>query len=317
MVEKVSFFQDLKSNLAWLFSMQDIDEHTVIKLFGLKICKKHKVKFDFKEVNEIGVTIEKRTPKLIVSLTTFPARINLVYKTISTLLQQTLKPDEVVLWLADEQFPNRELPKNLTHLQEFGLSIKWCEDIKSFKKLIPSLREFPEDIIVTVDDDNYYDKRVLEFLYNSYLKNPKNIHARQAFRVKSDNDFKLSINARNYVYDSTYLPSYLNEPVGCGGVLYPPHCLHLDVLNEEVFMEIIPTNDDIWFWAHALMNNTKIEVIKDNYKLKMFVIENSQEDSLWKRNMNNTTIGLNGNDAVNLMKDKYPEIKQNLESELV
>jgi len=33
--------------------------------------------------------------------------------------------------------------------------------------------------------------------------------------------------------------------------------------------------------------------------------------------MNNTTIGLNGNDAVNLMKDKYPEIKQNLESELV
>jgi len=254
MVEKVSFFQDLKSNLAWLFSMQDIDEHTVIKLFGLKICKKHKVKFDFKEVNEIGVTIEKRTPKLIVSLTTFPARINLVYKTISTLLQQTLKPDEVVLWLADEQFPNRELPKNLTHLQEFGLSIKWCEDIKSFKKLIPSLREFPEDIIVTVDDDNYYDKRVLEFLYNSYLKNPKNIHARQAFRVKSDNDFKLSINARNYVYDSTYLPSYLNEPVGCGGVLYPPHCLHLDVLNEEVFMEIIPTNDDIWFWAHALMN---------------------------------------------------------------
>ena len=53
------------------------------------------------------------------------------------LLQQTLKPDEVILWLSEEQFPNKQLPENLTRLQEFGLSIKWCkDDIKSFKKLI-------------------------------------------------------------------------------------------------------------------------------------------------------------------------------------
>lgn len=310
--EKISIIQNLKSSLSSFFSVHDIDEHTVIRVFGIKICKKHKVKFDFKEVNELGVTQDKRNPKLIVSLTTFPARINLVYKTISTLLQQTLKPDEVVLWLADSQFPNRELPENLTRLQEFGLTIKWCEDIRSFKKLIPSLIEYPDDIIVTVDDDNYYDPRLLEFLYNSYLKNPECIHARQAFRVKYNNKFKLSIKSRSYVYDETYLPSYLNEPVGCGGVLYPPHCLHSNVLNKEQFMKIIPTNDDIWFWAHALRNKTKIKVIKNNYDLKMFVIENSQEDSLWKKNMLNTTTGLNGNDAVNLMCDTFSEAKESL-----
>ena len=310
--EKVSILQNLKSSLSAFFSIQDIDEHTVIRIFGIKFCKKHKVDFDFKEVKELGVTKEKRNPRLIVSLTTFPARINLVYKTISTLLQQTLKPDEIVLWLADSQFPNRELPENLTRLQEFGLTIKWCEDIKSFKKLIPSLIEYPDDIIVTVDDDNYYDSRLLEFLYDSYLKNPECIHARHAFRVKYDNNFKLSIKSRSYVYDNTYLPSYLNEPVGCGGVLYPPHCLHSNVLNKEQFMKVIPTNDDIWFWAHALRNKTKIKVIKNNYKLKMFVIENSQEDSLWKKNMLNTTVGLNGNDAVNLMCDTFSEARESL-----
>lgn len=314
--KRISFLQNFKSAFSSFFSVQDIDDHVVIRLFGIKFCKKHNVHFDFKEVVDKGITTEKRNPRLVVSLTTFPARINLVYKTISTLMHQTLKADEIVLWLADSQFPNRELPENLTRLQEYGLSIKWCDDIRSFKKLIPSLKEYPEDIIVTVDDDNYYDERLLEYLYTSYLKNPQSIHARQAFRVKSDKNFKLSIKSRSYVYDNTYLPSYLNEPVGCGGVLYPPHCLHSNVLNQDEFMEIIPTNDDIWFWAHALRNNTKIEVIKNNYKLKMFVIENSQEDSLWKHNMLNTTTGLNGNDAVNLMKDRFEEVKKNLEEEL-
>src|SRR5574344_421309 len=270
MSNKISFIQNLKSMFSWWFSYQDIDDHYVIKFLGLKFCKKHSYNFELKEVNELGVTEDKRNPRLIVSLTTFPARINIVYKTISTLLQQTLKPDEVVLWLAEEQFPNKELPENLTRLQQFGLSIKWCEDIRSFKKLIPSLKEFPEDIIVTVDDDNYYDKNLLKYLYSSYLKNPKCIQARQAFRVKEYKNKKLSIKSRSYIYDKTYLPSFLNEPVGCGGVLYPPHCLHQNVLNKEEFMQVIPTNDDIWFWAHAIRNNTKIEVIKNNYQLKMF-----------------------------------------------
>lgn len=313
--EKISILQNLKSSLSALFSIQDIDEHTVIRICGIKFCKKHKINFDFKEVNELGVTKEKRNPKLIVSLTTFPARINLVYKTISTLLQQTLKPDEVVLWLADSQFSNRELPENLTRLQNFGLSIKWCEDIKSYKKLIPSLIEYPNDIIVTVDDDYYYDPRLLEYLYNSYLANPKCINARHAFRVKIGKNLNLSMHRRSYVYDNTYLSSYLNEPVGCGGVLYPPHCLHENVLNKEQFMDIIPTNDDIWFWAHALRKNTKIKVIKDNYKLKNYVVENSQDKALWRLNMDNTVVGMSGRDGINLMVNTFAEAKESILTE--
>ncbi|MGN1154171.1 MAG: capsular polysaccharide synthesis protein [Candidatus Gastranaerophilaceae bacterium] len=313
--KQVGCFQNLKSFFSYWFSVQDIDDHYVIKFFGAKICKKHKVNYEFKEVTEYGLTTEKRNPKLIVSLTTFPARINTVYKTVSTLLNQTLKPDEVVLWLADSQFPNRELPENLTRLQQFGLSIKWCEDIRSYKKLIPTLIEFPEDIVVTVDDDNYYDSKLLESLYNSYLENPECIHARQAFVVKINNKLELSMHSRSYVYDNTYLPSYFNEPVGCGGVLYPPKSLHPNVLNKEQFMDIIPTNDDIWFWGHALRNGTKIKVLKNNYKLKMYVVENTQEKALWRVNMDNTVVGMSGNNGVNLMYNMFEEVKANILSE--
>lgn len=312
-VKKVSWFQNLKSILAWWFSVNDIDDHYVIKLFGIKFCKKHPTVVNFKEVSEIGVTTEKRTPQLIVSLTTYPARINVVYKTISTLLQQTVKPDRVVLWLASPQFPDKKLPDNLTRLQEFGLEIKWLEnDIRSFKKLVPSLREYPNDIVITVDDDNYYDSRLVEYLYNSYLEIPNCIHARQAFVVKHDKNGKLFMKARNYVYNSTYMPSFLNEPVGCGGVLYPPHVLNENVLNEEQFMKEVPTHDDLWFWAHALINGTKINVIKDNYKLKNYIIEGSQEDALWQKNMINSTsnIGMTGTDSINKLSDIFPKIKE-------
>ena len=78
-IKRVNLFQDLKSKLAWWFSINDIDEHYVIKFFGIKFCKKHGVGVNIKEVDEIGVTSEKRNPQVIVSLTTYPARINSVY----------------------------------------------------------------------------------------------------------------------------------------------------------------------------------------------------------------------------------------------
>lgn len=59
-------------------------------------------------------------------------------------------------------------------------------------------------------------------------------------------------------------PSYANKLVGVGGVLYPPNSLYCDITNENLFMELAPTNDDIWFWLMAVLNNKKIKVIKNN-----------------------------------------------------
>ena len=101
---------------------------------------------------------QKRKEEIIVSLTSFPGRIHLVHKTIQTILLQSVKPDLVELWLAKEQFPNyeKDLPNELTNLIQYGLKICWCSDYRSFKKLVPSLQEHPDAIIVTADDDVYY-----------------------------------------------------------------------------------------------------------------------------------------------------------------
>ena len=71
---------------------------------------------------------------VIVSLTTYPGRIDQVWKTISSLLNQTLKPKRVILWLAKEQFPAGKLPESVQRLTTRGLEICYCEDLKSHKK---------------------------------------------------------------------------------------------------------------------------------------------------------------------------------------
>lgn len=312
MKETTGLWNNFRSVLDKLFSVRIVDEHIVMRLFGLKFCKKYPWRYEFQEVTEYGLTTEKRSPKVIVSLTTFPGRINIVYKTISTLLTQTVKPDEVILWLAEEQFPTKELPESLTRLQKFGLTIKWCEDIRSFKKLIPTLKENPNDIIITTDDDYYYDKDLIKTLLEEHQKYPDCIIGGRAMLLVRQRNKKFKLIRRSYIYDDTYLPSYLNPFIGFAGVLYPPHVLHDDIFDKDTFMKIIPTNDDAWFWLNAVRKGTKFVPCKDSYKLKFYTIENSQNIGLYKLNGKNSEVGIGGEGAVNMFLEMYPEIREPL-----
>ena len=95
-------------------------------------------------------------PEIIISLTTYSLRIHNVYIALESLLNQTIKPNRIILWLAEEEFNEANLPISVLRLKERGVEIRFCEDYKSYKKLIPTLREFPEAIIITVDDDVIY-----------------------------------------------------------------------------------------------------------------------------------------------------------------
>jgi glycosyltransferase involved in cell wall biosynthesis len=230
----------------------------------------------------VGITKTKRTPGIIVSLTSFPARIKTAHLAISTLLTQSLKPDEVILWLAESQFPGKErdLPEELLGLQKYGLTIDWYEDLKSYKKLIPALERYPNDIIVTVDDDVYYSRKSIEKLFQSYLSDKNSIHCLRGRRASLDNNQEITP-YRDWELVSSYMAaSYLNVSTGVGGVLYPPHCLHPDAVNVNLIQKLAPTNDDIWFWAMAVLNGTKTIILSNNTPYPDY-IEGTQDNSLW------------------------------------
>ncbi len=226
-----------------------------------------------------GVTKTERSQKLIVTLTSFPARIRYVHLCIKTLLNQTVKPDKVILWLAKEQFPDFELnlPKTLLKMKKNGLDIKWTNDVKSYKKLIPALKLYPNDILVTADDDVYYPRKWLKKLYCAWQKSQDSVHCLRAAKMHfKDNNLERSDTIVNNTYQ---YPSFLHQQTGVGGVLYPPGCLHDDVTNENIFMMIAPTNDDLWFWFMCILKFYKINVVNHN-SFNLYYIKDSQVNSL-------------------------------------
>ena len=53
-------------------------------------------------------------------------------------------------------------------------------------------------------------------------------------------------------------PKFGDVQTGVGGVLYPPHSLKTEMIDCKIFREMDPTVDDIWFWAAAVENGSKI-----------------------------------------------------------
>lgn len=259
----------------------------------------------------LGCSKTPHTPELVVSLTSFPARIGTVHKTIETILRQTERPDKVILWLAEEQFPGKEkdLPRELTRLTHHGLTIAWCSDIRSYKKLIPTLKLYPDAVIVTADDDAYYHSDWLKTLYESYLKHPNFIHCHRITKFYRENEEWRWVPAGLASYPC---PAYLHKLVGLGGVLYPPHSLHHDVLNEELFRALAKTNDDIWFWFMAIRNNYKILFVKGAVPDPKLV-EGSQEEALFKENDRGAQLFLQD---FNRLLERFPEVKERLLSEI-
>ena len=221
----------------------------------------------FYKTKEWGLNKEKREKKLIISLTSFPARIKTVGDTIQSVFNQTTKADLVILWLAVSQFPKKEksLPKSLLKLKKFGLTIQWCDDLRSYKKLIPSLLQYADDIIVTIDDDVYYPPYWLEKLYQSYLQSPEKIHCHRAHLIRFDkNGYPLPYKewGEQCIDFSTCGKDILMT--GVGGVLYPPHSFANDIYNVELFQKLAPNTDDVWFWTMAVLKGTDIQVVENN-----------------------------------------------------
>ena len=70
-------------------------------------------------------------------------------------------------------------------------------------------------------------------------------------------------------------PTYSHKFTGVGGVLYPPHYLSEEIFDEESFMRLAPTNDDVWFWTIAILNGRRVNVVENNID-KFNYIPNSQ-----------------------------------------
>ncbi|MDR2693205.1 MAG: hypothetical protein LBB74_03210 [Chitinispirillales bacterium] len=209
---------------------------------------------------------EKKIDGLVVSLTSFPQRIAEVKYAVYSLLTQTVRPEKIILWLAESQFPDKEpdLPDELPALKKYGFDICWCEDLRSYKKLIPALERFPNHFIATADDDIYYNKKWLARLWESHLKNPDCVicHAAKTVEFGADGAVIPFTEWKRNTKDGRR--PRLNVQLGAGGVLYHKKYLHEDVCRKELFTRLAPYADDLWFYFMALLRGTPVRVAENS-----------------------------------------------------
>lgn len=228
----------------------------------------------------------KNNPKIIVSLTSFPVRINKIHLVIETILRQTNKPDKIILWLSRNQFVklHKELPKSLTKLIDRGLEIRFVEgDIRSHKKYLYAMQEFSNDIIITIDDDVFYNTKILENLIKLNAAFPSCIICNHAHYIGKQGENVIQYSKWENVKIKT-IPTNSILAIGVGGILYPPKCLYKDFNNIDLIMNLCPFADDIWLNVMENLNNTFI--VKSSYNSMYLPVLNSKNITLNSKNIN-------------------------------
>ncbi len=165
--------------------------------------------------------------QVIVSLTSFPAAIKYAIPTIKSLLRGNALPDKVVLYLTFAQFGDDGLPQELLALEQDNdiFEIRdYGRDIRSYRKLIPALRDFPEAVIVTVDDDTDYHPDMLGSLLRLHDRYPDRVLAHRAKRILPDRPYRKWPKLRWYHFMGDRIKESARIiQTGVGGAPYTPH----------------------------------------------------------------------------------------------
>lgn len=217
---------------------------------------------------EPGTTADRHIPDrdIIVSLTTFGPRIREAALTIESIMEQTLLPNRIILWLDEQSEADAPLlPASLRLLERRGLEIRYTRDVGSATKLIPALRAYPDDIIITVDDDMIYDPDMIDRMVTAHRRNPRAVCAGRIDRIVPTDDGRSLRLTYNQAADLYLTPTPLMTPMalGVGAVLYPPHSLHPDIFDIELMQKLAPKADDLWFKTMELLAGTPVYPVNE------------------------------------------------------
>lgn len=255
-----------------------MDIYGLHKLFNKIVpayVKKHKP-------SESGLNTTPRDEQYIVSITSFPARVGEAWISFECLMRQTVKPDRIILWLAEEQFPDRKLPESLTAFTKRGLEIRFCEDLKSHKKYYYTIKENPEANVITLDDDLFYDKYIIENLVALHKQFPKNVVTNRAHKMTFDGD-KLKPYSKwkhNVVQN---VPSFLLLHTSGAGTLFPPGSLPEVTFDKELIHELSYRSDDVWLKMMTILGGVQV-VTNGRYNKDLITTGSTQTESLVSTN---------------------------------
>ena len=190
--------------------------------------------------------------KIVCSLTSLPSRDIFLYKTINSLINQTIRPYKIILYYQDDTVKN--LQKSVLELQNDIFNIICIKDTyRSYSKYKYVLESNPNDIIIICDDDIEYNPKYIENLYNNYLIYPDCMICNSYHYV---HEIEKSYDQK-YTLFRKILSDYHVMPLSGWGTLIPPN-FYKNIDNIEDIFNIAPSHDELWFLYNNYKENKKI-----------------------------------------------------------
>jgi len=228
-----------------------------------------------------------------VSITSIYERQEVLYQCLQGILQQSLLPKKVYLYLSEDKslfdngFVNKKLTfKPLEYLLKKNdiFKVFWGNDIGPYGKLLPLLKKkWKEDcLIITLDDDTVYNLKLIKNMVEDYKKN-KCVICYRGFTPDITNIEEMTYLKRKV----PAIPKYIyNFPTGKGGILYHPTFFHKTndlIFNEKIYNKICKTADDVWFHIIRIVNgvdcflDNKTWILIDNHAHGLSSINNKSD----------------------------------------
>lgn len=229
-------------------------------------------------------TCVQESVPVVVSLTSFPARINRVWIVIESMLRQKVTPEKVILWLSKEQFPREinDLPSELIAQQGRGLDIRFVDgDIRSHKKYYYAFTEFQEKYVLTIDDDLLFPSTFIRDVFECAQRHPNSVIANFGSKFLWDENIGYIGRTNETIQpEETGLDLFFGSG---GGTLFRPKRFLPYWDNIETIWKLCPTADDIYLNAITRLAGMEVTFMG---VFPLLSITNSNDDKLTDHNGN-------------------------------
>lgn len=246
-------------------------------------------------------------PKVLISLASYPPRIMHAYRSIETLLHQTISADEIHLNLAVNDFKDEhsELMGVIEEIGSSGVVVDWhAENLRPHNKYYWIMKSHPDDIVITVDDDVLYPSTLVQTLLEEHYRHPDAVIANRTHIVLADESGKL-LPYKDWLMEQTRDFGECRSDLiatGVGGILYPPSVFDEEVFDRGSIADFALLADDLWLMVHEA--RLGVSVVNTSVSPRPCYVPGSQEQGLYVENLEN---GRNDRILTELFK-LYPEV---------
>lgn len=238
-----------------------------------------------------GASLIDPKSTVVVSLTSYGARLDTVHLTIESIGRGRVLPRRFILWTDPDVDPDQLTPalqrqrarglEILTSSERFGPHTKYYPYVASQEEHV-----FP---LVTADDDSIYPRTWLAALHAAGESFPADIVCFRAHRVTLAGASIAPYNSWPAVKNTK--SSRLHFATGVSGVHYPAGFLQELKSDGATFQKVTPNADDVWLHYRAIANGRRVRQLLRRSK-KFPELASTQETALHRSNT-----AQNGNDA--------------------